>query len=115
MPEVTFDHELHIDLGNREVQLKYLGRGNTVGDAIAYLPKEKLLIAGDLVDSPVPYLYGGYPLEQIDTLKKMAALDFDTLVPGHGEVLRGKIIFTAGDSNDRSRGRGDEPRDWTYQ
>jgi glyoxylase-like metal-dependent hydrolase (beta-lactamase superfamily II) len=93
LPEVTFDHELDIDLGNREVQLKYLGRGNTVGDAIAYLPKEKLLIAGDLVDSPVPYLYGGYPLEEIDTLKRMAALDFDTLVPGHGEVLKGKSFL----------------------
>jgi hypothetical protein len=33
------------------------------GDAIAYLPKEKIWIAGDLVDSPVPYLYGGFPIE----------------------------------------------------
>jgi glyoxylase-like metal-dependent hydrolase (beta-lactamase superfamily II) len=57
VPDLTFDHDLDLDLGNREVQLKYLGRGNTVGDAIAYLPKEKILITGDLVDSPVPYLF----------------------------------------------------------
>src|SRR5215470_3861052 len=55
LPDITFDHELNLDLGGRDVQLKYLGRGNTVGDAIAYLPKEKILMAGDLVDSPIPY------------------------------------------------------------
>jgi cyclase len=92
VPDVTFDHELDIDLGNRKVQLKYLGRGNTVGDAIAYLPKEKILITGDLVDSPVPYLGGGFPIEQIATLKRMAELDFETLVPGHGGVLKGKAF-----------------------
>ncbi len=61
IPDVTFDHELDVNLGNREVQLKYLGRGNTVGDAIAYLAKEKLLVTGDLVDSPVPYLEVVFP------------------------------------------------------
>jgi len=92
LPDVTFDHELDVDLGNRVVQLKYLGRGNTVGDAIAYLPKEKILIAGDLVDSPVPYLSGGFPIEQVATLKRMMQLDFGTLVPGHGGVLKGKAF-----------------------
>jgi cyclase len=89
-PNVSFDHELDIDLGGREVQLKYLGRGNTSGDAIAYLPKEKILVTGDLVDSPVPYLGGGFPAEQIVTLKKMLELDAETIVPGHGDVLQGK-------------------------
>jgi len=92
IPDVTFDHELDANLGNREVQLKYLGRGNTVGDAIAYLPKEKILITGDLVDSPVPYLGGGFPIEQVAALKRMAELDFETIAPGHGGVLQGKAF-----------------------
>jgi glyoxylase-like metal-dependent hydrolase (beta-lactamase superfamily II) len=92
LPDVTFDRELDIELGNREVQLKFLGRGNTVGDAIAYLPKEKILIAGDLVDSPVPYFGGGFPIEQVATLKRMMELDFETLVPGHGNLLKGKAF-----------------------
>jgi len=91
-PNVTFDHELDINLGNREVQLEFLGRGNTVGDAVAYLPKEKIVIAGDLVDSPVPYLSGGFPTEEVATLKRLEAMDFDTLVPGHGGVLKGKAF-----------------------
>jgi cyclase len=92
LPDLTFDHELDIDLGNREVQLKYLGRGNTVGDVIAYLPKERILIAGDLVDSPVPYLGGGFPIEQVATLKRLKEVDFETLIPGHGGVLKGKAF-----------------------
>ena len=91
-PDVTFDHELDLDLGNRKVQLKFLGRGNTVGDAVAYLPKERIVIAGDLVDSPVPYLGGGFPIEEVATLKRLAELDFETLVPGHGGVLKGKAF-----------------------
>ena len=91
-PDVTFDHELDLDLGNRKVQLKFLVRGNTVGDAVAYLPKERIVIAGDLVDSPVPYLGGGFPIEEVATLKRLAELDFETLVPGHGGVLKGKAF-----------------------
>lgn len=91
-PDLAFDRELDVDLGNRQVQLKFLGRGNTAGDAVAYLPKEKILVAGDLVDSPVPFLYGGFPVEQIETLKRMSELDFDTLIPGHGNVLKGKAF-----------------------
>lgn len=89
MPNVTFDREMTVDVGNREVQIKHLGRGNTAGDTVAYLPKEKILIAGDLLDHPVPYLGGGYPSELVKTLRQMAWLDAQTFVPGHGEVLQG--------------------------
>jgi glyoxylase-like metal-dependent hydrolase (beta-lactamase superfamily II) len=89
VPNMTFDSELNVDVGNREVQIKHLGRGNTAGDAIVYLPKEKILIAGDLLDHPVPYLGGGYPSELVRTLQQMARLDAQTMVPGHGEVLQG--------------------------
>ena len=58
---LTFDHDFTIDLGHREVDVKFLGRGNTSGDAVAYLPKEKIVIAGDLVVHPMPYFYDGYP------------------------------------------------------
>jgi glyoxylase-like metal-dependent hydrolase (beta-lactamase superfamily II) len=68
----------------------HLGRGNTAGDAIVYLPKERILVAGDLLDHPVPYLGGGFPSEIAVTLERMAQLDARTIVPGHGEVLHDK-------------------------
>jgi cyclase len=87
-PTLTFDSELNLDLGNRQVQLKYLGRGNTAGDAVVYLPQEKILVTGDLVVHPVPYLFGGFPSEFSQTLGKMSLLDYRILVPGHGKIMR---------------------------
>jgi glyoxylase-like metal-dependent hydrolase (beta-lactamase superfamily II) len=92
-PTLAFDRELDVDLGGRNAQILHLGRGNTAGDAVVYLPRERILVAGDLLDHPVPYLGGGYPLELIATLERMAALDFDTVVPGHGKVVRGKAYL----------------------
>jgi glyoxylase-like metal-dependent hydrolase (beta-lactamase superfamily II) len=92
-PTLVFTDQLVIDLGNREVQVKHLGRGNTPGDTIAYLPKEKILVAGDLLVHPIPYTYDGYPAEWAQTLQSMAQLDFETIVPGHGPVLHGKAYL----------------------
>lgn len=88
-PDTTFDRELRVDLGGREVVVMHLGRGNTAGDAIVWLPKEKIVVAGDLLDTPVPYLGGGYPSDLVKTLRALRELDFTVVVPGHGDVLRG--------------------------
>lgn len=92
-PTLTFTDKIDIDLGNREVQVKYLGRGNTAGDAIVYLPKEKIVVAGDLLVEPLPFPYDGYPSEWVETLHKMAELDATTIVPGHGAVMHDKVYL----------------------
>lgn len=89
-PTLAFRDELIIDLGDRIVEVKQLGRGNTGGDAVVYLPKEKILVTGDLVVHPVPYTFDGYPSEWIGTLDKLAAVDADVIVPGHGDVEHDK-------------------------
>jgi cyclase len=88
IPDTSFDREMEVDLGNRVVQVKYFGRGNTEGDAAVWLPKERILATGDLLVSPVPYLGGGYPVEMAATLREMAKLDAAIFVPGHGDVQR---------------------------
>jgi len=90
---LTFEHDFSIDIGNREVLVKFLGRGNTPGDAVVYLPKEKIVVAGDLVVYPIPYIYDGYPVEWIQTLENLAHLDADTIVPGHGPVMHDKTYI----------------------
>lgn len=92
-PTLTFAHKIDIDLGNREVQLLHLGRGNTAGDAIAYLPKEKIVVAGDLLVYPLPYAGDGYPSEWTETLRKVGQLDPTTIVPGHGPILHDKTYL----------------------
>ncbi len=92
-PTLTFTDSLDIDIGHREVQVLHLGRGNTPGDAIVYLPKEKIIVAGDLLVYPIPYTFDGYPAEWAQTLQKMSQLDADTFVPGHGPVLHDKTFL----------------------
>lgn len=92
-PTLVFTDKLDIDLGHREVQVKYLGRGNTAGDAIVYLPKEQILVAGDLLVNPIPFTYDGYPTEWAQTLRRMADLDATTIVPGHGPIMHDKIYL----------------------
>ena len=90
---LSFDHDFSIDLGDREVQVKFLGRGNTGGDAVVYLPKEKIVVAGDLVVYPLPYVLDGYPSEWTQTLQNLSQLDADAIVPGHGPILHDKTYL----------------------
>jgi len=53
-----------------------------------FLPKERILITGDLVVSPVPYTGGSYPSEWRDTLRAMVAMNPAVVVPGHGAIAR---------------------------
>lgn len=92
-PTLIFTDKLDIDIGNREIQVRHLGRGNTPGDTIVYLPREKVLVAGDLLVHPIPYTYDGYPAEWVQTLQNMAQLDAEIIVPGHGPVLHGKAYL----------------------
>jgi cyclase len=86
LPDETFDQNLNVHLGKREVQLKFLGRGNTGGDAVIYVPDAKLVMAGDLLVYPTPYVFDSYFADWIQTLAKLKALGATTIVPGHGPV-----------------------------
>jgi len=90
LPALTFDHSLILHKGGREIQLLYFGRGHTAGDVVVYLPKEKILISGDLVTNGIPFFRDAYPAEWTATLKGVSHLDFETVVAGHGPVQTGK-------------------------
>jgi len=87
-PNLTFDHDLTIGLGKRDVQLFFLGRGNTGGDAVIFVPDSKVVITGDLLVWPTPYSFGSYLTEWVQTLGKVKALGATIIVPGHGPVER---------------------------
>jgi cyclase len=57
---------------------------------VAYLSKERIIAAGDLVVYPIPYIYDGYPTEWIQTLQNLSQIDADTIIPGHGPILHDK-------------------------
>ena len=88
LPTRTFDEMLTLKRGARVIQIRYLGPGVTRGDAVVFLPKESVLVAGDLVDNPLPFAYGCNVSGWIDALARIRALDPDVIVPGHGDVMR---------------------------
>jgi glyoxylase-like metal-dependent hydrolase (beta-lactamase superfamily II) len=85
-PDLLVTDRLVLERGKREIHILHLGRGNTPGDLVLWLPGERILASGDLVVHPVPYGFGSFPLDWIATLDRLADFDFDLLVPGHGAV-----------------------------
>jgi glyoxylase-like metal-dependent hydrolase (beta-lactamase superfamily II) len=104
LPRITFTDELDVNLGSKEIQARYFGRGHTNGDAVIYFPELKAIHTGDLFlnnrAQPRPgapprppgvpvyadYAQGGSFLEWTKTLDGILRLDFDTVIPGHGPV-----------------------------
>jgi glyoxylase-like metal-dependent hydrolase (beta-lactamase superfamily II) len=98
-PTQTFSDQVTIQLGGDrgELQLKYLGRGHTEGDIVAWLPQQRILFAGDLVESQAA-LYTGDAFHQdwsTSTLDNIAALDASTLVGGRGVIAHGEGVRAA--------------------
>jgi glyoxylase-like metal-dependent hydrolase (beta-lactamase superfamily II) len=88
-PDICFDSTLILEIGGREVQLHWLGRGHTEGDTAIWLPADHVLFAGDLVEaSAAPYCGDAYIQDWIATLQAVHALGAKTLVPGRGAVVR---------------------------
>jgi glyoxylase-like metal-dependent hydrolase (beta-lactamase superfamily II) len=93
-PDVAFADELTLFLGDREVRILHLGGGHTIGDAAVWLPRERILIAGDLVESQAaPYMGDASIAEWTSTtLPRVEELGAQALVPGRGPVVRGDEV-----------------------
>lgn len=86
--DLLFDGELRLDLGGREVRVIHLGRANTGGDAVVFVPDAKVVASGDMLVYPTPYSFGSWMAEWPGTLEKLKGLGATAIVPGHGPVLR---------------------------
>ena len=93
LPTITFDRSLVLHHGSRTVEILFLGKAHTDGDVFVYLPKEKVIASGDALQGWTPYMGDGYPYDWIKTLENAKRLDFDYVIGGHGEVMRGKGTF----------------------
>ncbi|HEX4304266.1 MAG TPA: MBL fold metallo-hydrolase [Rhizomicrobium sp.] len=80
----SFTDRLVIADSAAPVEAMFLGRADTDGDAIVWLPKQRVLVTGETVIAPFPYGFGSYPSDWIGMLKKLRAMPFKILVPGHG-------------------------------
>jgi glyoxylase-like metal-dependent hydrolase (beta-lactamase superfamily II) len=96
-PTLVFEKRLTLWLGKLQVELMQLGRGHTKGDTVVWLPQEKILFSGDLVEyGATPYTGDAYLTEWPATLDAIAALKPAKLVPGRGASLQTPEAVRAG-------------------
>jgi glyoxylase-like metal-dependent hydrolase (beta-lactamase superfamily II) len=96
-PTLTFTGKMTLWMGKLEVQLLQLGRGHTQGDTVVWLPAERILFSGDLVEyDATPYAGDAYFSDWPKTLDNLAALKPAKLVPGRGAALQTEAEVAAG-------------------
>ena len=87
-PTIVFEKHMTLWLGKLRVEIMQLGRGHTKGDTVVWLPQDKILFSGDLVEyGATPYTGDAYLTDWPATLDAVAALGAQKLVPGRGASL----------------------------
>jgi len=87
-PTLTYADSLTMNHGGREFRFRSV-TGDAEGTTVLYLPREKVLITGDAVSYPIPYVTPP-PTRQLASLRALAALDVSVIVPGHGPAFHDK-------------------------
>lgn len=96
LPRIVFATEAALFVGGKEVRAHYFGRGHTNGDAIIHFPAHRVIHTGDMFVAGAPFIdysAGGSGLAWTQTIDEALKLDFDTVIPGHGPVMkRDKLV-----------------------
>ena len=90
LPRVVFTDQTAVFLGGVEVRAYYMGTGHTNGDAVVYYPDLRTVQGGDLLHGTAPFIdysNGGSSRGWVSTLNNVLELDFDTAIPGHGDIM----------------------------
>jgi len=96
-PTIVFDRRMTLMLGKLRVEIMQLGRGHTKGDTVVWLPDDRILFSGDLVEfDATPYTGDAYLADWPATLDAIAALKPEKLVPGRGAALTSPARVKAG-------------------
>ena len=102
-PHDVYDGETELALGGRTVQLRTWGVAHTRSDQVAFLPEERILFTGDLVEERIFPIYPYFPPDDadvdgsrwIEVLRRLEELDPAVVVPGHGAVADVGVITAA--------------------
>jgi cyclase len=87
LPTRTFDGELSLAVGSKEVRLVEVGPAHTAGDVIAYVPKDRTVFTGDILFvGGHPVLWTGPVANWIRACDLILGWDVETVVPGHGPI-----------------------------
>lgn len=87
-PDVVLDDDTSFQRGSRRIELRWMGRGNTDGDLVVWLPDDGVLVTGDMLVAPIPYAFDSPMVDWIATLEGVAELPAEVIIPGHGSLQR---------------------------
>jgi glyoxylase-like metal-dependent hydrolase (beta-lactamase superfamily II) len=91
--DITFDDKYVLDDGDQRVEFLHFGHSHTIGDAVAYLPKHRILCTGDAcVNGPFNFMGHSNSASWIRCLGEMEKLDVDMICPGHGPLARKDLL-----------------------
>jgi cyclase len=111
LPNIVFDQHARVYLGGKSVELYHYGRAHTNGDIVVYFPADRALAAGDMftygdaTPQLIDYAGGGSAKEWTKTLDQALQLDFEAVVPGHGDVTTKQEMRKFRDSTLKLRSR----------
>lgn len=102
-PTITFKGEMTLKMGDLEVKIMQVGRGHTKGDTVVWVPEEKVLYSGDLVEYEAAcYTGDAYLADWPQTLDNIAAFNAEKIIPGRGpalesaEMIKDGLAYTKG-------------------
>ncbi len=87
-PTLSVRRRLTLVRGERTIDIRHFGWGNTPGDLVVHLPREQVVITGDLVVWPTPFVFDSHIGSWRSSLDSVRALGAAIIVPGHGPVMR---------------------------
>jgi len=99
-PTELYEDEARLDLGGLAAELRYFGAAHTLGDQVVFMPEERILFTGDLVETRLFPIFPWFPPDDadvsgsrwLDVLARLQALEPEVVVPGHGEVGGQELI-----------------------
>ncbi|MCI0700233.1 MAG: MBL fold metallo-hydrolase [Planctomycetia bacterium] len=92
-PDITFDDKYELKDDTQHVVFMHFGHSHTIGDAVAYMPKLKILCTGDAcVNGAFNFMGHSNSASWIKCLEAMEKLEIDLICPGHGKVARKDLL-----------------------
>ena len=111
LPQISFENDLQVSLGEDNVEAFHFGRAHTNGDSVVLFKAQRVLSTGDMCvrgdEFPplIDYSAGGSIMEWTNTLDNVLKLDFDTIIPGHGPVGSKQDLVVFRNLLERTRNR----------
>jgi len=113
-PDIAMENRATVTLGGKVAEIYYFGRAHTNGDIVVLFPQDRVLAAGDIftfgdaTPQLIDYSGGGSAKEWTTTLDNAMKLDFDGVVPGHGNLAKKSDMLAFRNTTLRLRNRAHE-------